>query len=246
MNKDIAELVEIFAQSDIESLKQLWIKNKGKPWFNAEIENLRKIKKRLQITVGKQSSPKNQVIQALKILNRTKVLGRKFVKTANTKDNLLAKAIHAFLKREGGKFNLIGFFYPQQERDNQKVSEKLNSACEHCFVFIQLVQNIIFDYEEKNYCYLEYSKYCETHSSNKYFIFLLDGPHDNLKESDYIHPEYDEWHKEIDHRDAISLERIEDKKSSDQQIPNLLRSLRKNLVEKINQIKWKIIEDVPD
>ncbi len=312
------KLIEIFAHcNNISNLKknQDYIKlcheNLGRDWFNAERERVEKIYRSLGITVGKQSSLKNQVIEALILLNRIKtqeeknicyaliikvysnqwkngkldhfekyydalqknydyflsftdrnptpeydnyinvnyryfikkLLGKEFNK-ANQKENLLARAIHYLLESSGNK---KGFFYPQKEGDNQEVEEKLKSACEHCFVFIQLIQNIMFtDGNETNYCHFEYCHARKCLADKKEFIFLLaEKSHDSLKQ---IHRDvcfkYDEWYRDILERDKIILEPTE--KYNQTEILKMIGKIRKNLVEKIDKIKWEIIEDVPD
>ena len=321
MRKYIDELVEIFAQCDTDSLnenqayRQLCLENARQSLFNTERKKVEKIKRLLEKTVGKQSSTKNQVIEALKSLNKIivkpkneeefnicynliiksysknwskyqlahlndysdalknyydyflsftdrnptpesdnyinnqhrflikRVLGHDNFKKANKKENLLARAIHYLLESSGKK---KGFFYPQKEGDNQKVEEKLRNACEHCFVFIQIIQNIMFSCgDNTNYCYFEY---CHAHkclAGRKGFIFLLaENSQDSLIKWHDVYIDYDEWYQEILDRDKIILERTE--KYNPTHLSNLLDSIRKNLVKKIDTIKWEIIEDVPE
>ena len=284
--------------------------NNGRFGFDTEREKVEKIKLFLEKTVGKQSSPRNQVIEALILLNRMKteeeknicyaliikgysnqwkqsqlahfnkyddalrknydyflsftdrnltpgydnyinvkykyliksLLGQEF-KKANQKDNLLALAIHYLLKSSGNK---KGFFYPQKQGDSQEVEEKLKSACENCFVFIQLIQNIMFtSCNETNYCYFEYCHARQCLAGKKGFIFLLaEKSHDSLKAIHHdVYFEYDEWYCDILRRDNIILEPTE--KYNQKHISKLLDIIRKNLVDKIDKIKWSIIEDVP-
>ncbi|MDJ0899387.1 MAG: hypothetical protein QNJ55_11305 [Xenococcus sp. MO_188.B8] len=312
------KLIEIFAECDIDNLEEnqdyikLCHENNRKVWFDALRARIEKIKKRLEITVGKQSSLKNQVIEALTLLNRMKteeeknicyeliikefsnqwqqsqldhfkkyynalqnnydyflsftdrnptrqygsyylnpnyeyltrrLLGKKFIKD-HEKVNLLARAIHYLLESRG---NIKGFFYPQKEEDNQEVKAKLISACEHCFVFVQIIQNIMFadskDSKNPNYCHFEYCHACKCLESKKRFIFLLaEKSHDSLKDFyRNVHPDCDEWYQDILSRDKIILQHAEKK-----DVMKMIKTIRKNLVEKIDKIKWEIIEDVPD
>jgi hypothetical protein len=321
MGKYTDQLIEIYARCDTDKVsedpayRQLCSENAGQALFNSEREKVEKIKQMLEKSVAKQSSFKNQVIEALISLNRTiikpkneeeidicytliirgyskdwnqnqldhfnkyyaalqhnydyflsftdrnpdpecyneinirhqflikRILGSDNFKKANKKENLLARAIHSLLLRDGNK---RGFFYPQKEGDNQKVEEKLRRACEHCFVFIQIIQNIMFACDNKtNYCYFEY---CHAHkclAGKKGPIFLLaEKSHDSLIKRRDVHPDYDEWYQETLDRDKIILETTENYNPT--HISKLLDTIRKNLVEKIDKIKWEIIEDVPD
>ena len=321
MRKYTEELVEIFSRCDTDKLSEnqeyceLCRKNVSQTSFNSERKKVQEIKELLERTVGEQSSTKNQVIQALRSLNRIieskneeeidicynliiktyskiwpqnqlahfekysdalqnnydyyfsftdrnptpeydnyinkqhrflikRLLGKKEFERANKKENLLARAIHYLLESSGKK---KGFFYPQKEGDKQKVEEKLRNACEHCFVFIQLIQNIMFaDGNKTNYCYFEY---CHAHkclAGRKGFIFLLaENSHDSLIKLHDVYLEYEQWYQEILQRDKIVLEPTENY-NKPTHLSKLLDTIRKNLVEKIDKIKWEIIEDVPD
>ena len=74
----INKLIEIYAQCDINNLKknqdyiELCSENNGEAWFDFERERVEEIKRFLEGTVKQQSSLNNQVIEALRSINRMK------------------------------------------------------------------------------------------------------------------------------------------------------------------------------
>ncbi len=317
MGKYTNKLVEIYAKYDIDKLSEkkeyyeLCRENISQSLFNKERQRVEKIKRILEESVGKQSSTKNQVIEALRSLNRMNneeeinlcyaliikgyskqwtqnqlvhfdkyfsaikknydyflsftdrnpnpeydnlinnqhkfliktILGKKVFEKANKKENLLARAIHFLLESTG---NRKGFFYTQKPADNQEVKEKLINACEKCFVFIQLVQNIMFyPGNTTNYCYFEYCHACKCLAGERDFIFLLaEKPQNSLIKLRDVYYEYDKWYRDILDRGKITIEPTENYDRT--HITRQLNKIRKDLFNQIEEIKWKIIENVPD
>ena len=71
------------------------------------------------------------------------------------KENLLATTVFRLLLTEA---EYKGFFFPDSQFDNTMTEEKLAQACRNCLVFVQLIQNIMFQPPEKgeNWCHFEY------------------------------------------------------------------------------------------
>ena len=176
------------------------------------------------------------------------ILGRYFYKRADKKkQNLLAEAINYCLKIEGNNGGTGGFYYLDQPGDNRDVEEKIQEELEKCFVFIQLIQNIMFLPDQNpNYCYSQYRYAREFFPDTTNFIFLLaEESRDSLLAIRHEIPlEYYEWYSDILDRDLIILEPTEN--YNRKHIQNQIYKIRQNIVQKIDQIKWKMIEDVPD
>ena len=114
---------------------------------------------------------------------------RDFERESKKNNNLLAEAINYFLR--SNKPQLRGFYYPVHEGDNQDVEEKLRAAAGNTFVFIQIIQNIMFSKNfdcGKNYCFFEY---CEAkrnisdHHQRIFFILAEGSRKDTIANGDY-------------------------------------------------------------
>jgi len=313
------ELIEIYSRSntdevsDNEDYRELCDENVNNSIFHAERNLVESIKKHLEESIGIQTSTKNQVIEALKRLNKkikskekerinicyeliiktysenwTKkelkhfnnyyealknyndyflsftnrkpaknheniinyrykfliknILGNEqFNKADKNDENLLAVSINYLLENE----QLKGFFYPKKVGDNQIVEEKLKRGCKQSFVFIQIVQNIMFiHYNDTNYCHFEYEHAKSNASIKKYMKFVLaENSHDNMIKKDDISDEYDEWYDDVAGRDKIILEHTETYNQG--HILKQRSKIRENLLDEINKLKWELIENVP-
>ena len=243
------QLIEIYAKCKVDVIGhndefiRLRDENQDHPTFRSVNRTVQDIKRRLEKLVGIQTSKKNQVIEALMLLNRiiggdeekaeicynlilrtyarawdhseldhfkkyyyalnnfydyflsftnrnpspgndniinrkykhfiTDVLGKTRYKEADKrKENLLAETINYLLKNADQP--LKGFFYPQKEGDSRNVKNKLSQACRESFVFIQIVQNIMFvKINDTNYCHFEYQDAKKTDPPSKSIRFLL-------------------------------------------------------------------------
>ena len=178
------------------------------------------------------------------------ILGQDYYKKADKKNqNLLAEAINHCLKTSGNNVGKGGFYYLDHPGDNRDIEEKLKEECERCFVFIQLIQNIMFLQEEpgkNNYCHLEYKCACNRKTTKDFKFLLAEESLKHLIEKHNVYPPYKTWHREIstkkkefihlEHTANYNRRHIEDQKNK----------INKKLVEELDRIKWEIIEDVPD
>ena len=76
-------------------------------------------------------------------------------------------------------------------------------------------------------------------------IFILsENSHDNLIQKREVALQYDDWYDEVFRSDKLVLEFTEDFRSQNH-ILRQKEKINKNLLEKVNEIKWELIEDVP-
>lgn len=310
------QLIEIYARckwsevGEDSEYRTLLDENEGEACFYQERTRIENYKKRLEELVGIQITTKDQIAEALKLLNRVikrknndhindcielivKTYGSNWTKNQTrhfnncctalqkhydyfisftsrnadeqnenkvnsshkffirhilgpdkynkdkNKRNLLAESINCLLKKE----LLNGFYYHDKEGDNTYVDEKLNEAIDKSFFFIQVVQNIMFDYVDPNYCFLEYEQAKKTIHENCMHYILAEKSHNDLIAKHYVTLDYDTWYEEVFRRDKIILEFTE--KYILTQILEIKTKLQENLVNAINQLKLKYIEDVP-
>lgn len=118
--------------------------------------------------------------------------------------NLLAKAIHSrFSPRRG-------FYYPRQQFDNADTEKKLEDACDNSFLFVQLIQNIIFDPppEGKNYCFHEWEKmmkrFMPLETEKRILYVLAEKDHKGVRDQD-VPLQYADWHEHVVRKDRPYL-----------------------------------------
>jgi F0F1-type ATP synthase delta subunit len=169
-----------------------------------------------------------------------------FERESKENNNLLAKAIYYFLR--SNKPQLRGFYYPVHEGDNQKVKEKLRAAAGNTFVFIQIIQNIMFSKNfdcENNYCFFEY---CEAKRNisgeHQRILFILaeDSREDIIPKTD-IWEKFENWYDEMVEKDKIILEYT--KTYRPRQLEKLEDKIKKNLLNRVSEAKEKMIDKVP-
>lgn len=195
----------------------------------------------LSFTNRKIDAKKNNAINRnYKFLIKSIITGDDYNK-ANQKDNLLAKAINNLLKERG----LNGFFYPEKEGDSKDVETKLMEGCKNSFVFIQIVQNIMFKKKDAyNYCHFEYKHVTTKVKVKKDIKYVLaENSIGDLIEKKDVFFEYNLWYKDVFDKDKLTLENTPVK---NQEVVQIQRdNIREKLVKEIDRLKWEIIENVP-
>lgn len=167
------------------------------------------------------------------------ILGHKKYKQANRiKDNLLAASINYLLENE----QLNGFYYPHKEGDSQKVKQKLKEGCENSFVFVQLIQNVMFtDLNDENFCFFEYNVAVKPRPFRKHFKFLLAGnSHKDLIKEEEVSLEYDDWYQNVYESDKLIIEPTDVYNAA--QIKELKDKISEKLLQSVKNSKWELID----
>lgn len=154
-------------------------------------------------------------------------------------ENLLAKALNRILT----DFDLFGFFFPDHEGNNEKVIEKLEYASMHSFIFIQLLQPIMFKKREddrENYCFIEYNL-VKGNDDNRILFVLADRSREKFLDCSCWY-EYDEWFEHIEQKDIVVLTPAKDLND----IEVFERKIEKNIRDKILGFRDKLFDKVPD
>ena len=166
---------------------------------------------------------------------------------ADKRKNLLATAINKLLMNDPNIVRKKGYFYHDKQGDSKVVETELKEACAKSFVFIQLIQNIMFHKkpnEEKSPCCLEYEYARDSKKLDTSKFLFAEGSYGNIIKVDNVPDSYREWYEDIKSRSLLEIEPIESYKRKD--IQNQKEKIVNRLVKEIDTIKWKIIAKVPD
>ena len=165
------------------------------------------------------------------------------------KENLLARAIYTVLCRAEGH---VGYFFPDTQYDNSVTEDKLRERLQDSFVFIQLVQNVMFrpPAAGTNYCHWEYSLTMERLAAdhgreNRILFALAERDRNALLASDRVHPQYDRWHKDVLQRDPPSFPEADDPRHAHTRFREITNLVERKLAEKIDEAWDREIESVP-
>ncbi len=156
-------------------------------------------------------------------------------------ENLLAKAFYAKLTAE----SLKGFYYPKHENNNAEVERKLRSGCQSCRVFVQLVENVMFDPPDghPNYCEFEYRRAVEFIQGEGRILFVVaaERPED-LEDPETVHEEYRDWLGSIRIRAAPYLPPVEE--YDRQRIADIGKKLA-DVISQVKAAKRKVLDGIP-
>jgi hypothetical protein len=145
------------------------------------------------------------------------------------------------------KPQMSGFYYPVHEGDNRKVEKKIMDAAGNTFVFIQIIQNIMFSKNfpcEQNYCFFEYCEAKRNISDDQRILFILaEGSLKDIIPKNDIWENYDNWYDEMEKKDKIILEYTETYNLK--RIIGLKNEIKKKLLDRVSETKRKMINEVP-
>jgi hypothetical protein len=142
--------------------------------------------------------------------------------------NLMAKVLYIALTDK----SLKGFYYPLHENDNAEVEQKLLAGCQNSRVFVQLVENVMFDPQKKpNFCEYEYRHAVQFIQEEDRILFVItEDSQDDLEDPATAYPDYRDWVEHIRSKAAPYLPPAE---SDTQRIDEI----RKKVAEVVSQVK---------
>jgi hypothetical protein len=169
------------------------------------------------------------------------ILGKyQFTDKERIEKNLLAKSIHQILRDSG--YN--GFFYPDYIGDNQPVDPKVERACKNAHIFIQVIQDIMFDKPSvENYCFKEYNYVKATFLEKQILFVLAENSRKKFVSRSPVCFEYLDWHNHILRKDIVILKFTTTWKQKD--IDLLKKEIEENICNKIREYKDHLIKNVP-
>jgi hypothetical protein len=168
------------------------------------------------------------------------ILDEKSVTDQDRKEtNLLAKAIYSRLQPRPG------FYYPRLQYDNAETEEKLVDACDNSFVFVQLIQNIIFDPppQGRNYCFFEWERVWNRSTpadrKNRMLFVLAERDHTGF-ENMLVSLPYEPWRNHVTRKDTPHLP--EPGVWDEAVLDDLKRRITQHVVDKID-LAWRELAD---
>jgi hypothetical protein len=170
------------------------------------------------------------------------ILGRhRFNDKERVEKNLLARSIHHILKDSGYK----GFFYPEHIGDNQLVDTKVEKACINSHIFIQLIQDVMFDKPEsvENYCFKEYDYVKNTFSNERILFVLAEGDRKKFINRLPVCLSYRDWYNHVLNKDSVILRFTTTWKQKD--IDAIKKEIEENIGNKIEEYKENLFKIVP-
>lgn len=150
------------------------------------------------------------------------------------RENLLAELLNYELRNAP----LDGYFYPS-ERGASDVEECLMREARESFVFVQLVQNSMFE-KWPNYCLNEFEAAFEDRSRK--MIFVMSVPFREFIERQWIDDRMHDWHAAIQRPDIVELEPV----TTPARAQALLREIRKRVVRPVIEARNELYENVPE
>jgi hypothetical protein len=176
------------------------------------------------------------------------IVGAERFETADRcRTNLLAKAVHAWLSRSLYR----GFIFTEHQGDNAVTLTKLREHCRQSLVFVQMIQNIMFDEpgERTNYCLFEYVEAKQAiigdPEGEKRFLFIVaEESRDHLPRSFLVPEEYEEWYDHLLAKDPVYLPRLP--VYSDQKIDEFKRLLDEKIRDKLSEAWEWVFRGVPE
>lgn len=162
--------------------------------------------------------------------------------------NLLADAIDTMLRDSA----LNGFYYKRHENDNSVVEQKLLDACTSSLVFIQLVDNAMFNVDEtkpRNYCKYQYEnaltfiRQIQNMVEDRVIFLVTERKPDDLPDPDRVHAPYRGWVVDILSKSAIYLPPVQD---NDKRIIDEMKTKVAGLVEQVKAARRNILDRIPN
>jgi hypothetical protein len=172
-----------------------------------------------------------------------RVIGADNITKVDKRDkNLLAKAIYIKLTDK----SLKGFYFYQHENDNQKVIEKLRSGLQGSRVFVQLVENVMFNppAARPNYCEFEYhgAKNFIQHEDSILFL-VTEEREDDLEDPQAVHAPYRVWLEHILTKAAPYLPVADE---YDKEVLDQINTKVNDVISKVKAAKRNILNRIPD
>ncbi|MBV9169335.1 MAG: hypothetical protein JOZ81_04545 [Chloroflexi bacterium] len=165
------------------------------------------------------------------------------------KRNLLAESVYKLLKEQG---YVDGFFFPDIQYNNSDTLAKLDEAAQGALVFIQLVQNVMFDAPQQptpNYCWLEFQRALQLAAAEKKTpedrlkFIVAERNRQTLIPSVRVPADYKSWHAHISGRDAPYLDL---EPATDVRVEELVGLIRDKITPYVEGALIQLLEGVPE
>ncbi len=160
-------------------------------------------------------------------------LCQEFSKARTTSENLLALLLDYKLRHTP----LNGFFYPTH-RGAQDVVEQLEREARECFVFVQLLQNTIFE-KVPNYCKAEFD--AASSDPERELIFVMPNSRADFISRDDVGIDMHGWYAAIDRVDTVELR----PPASSKDVEALVELIYERVVTPVKRARDRVYKGVP-
>jgi hypothetical protein len=160
-------------------------------------------------------------------------LGRTACLPETKEMNLLALLVEYMLSNDA----LKGFYYPKA-REPGDVQKRLQREAESALVFVQLLQNSMFD-KQPNYCLDEFD--AARTDKSRTMIFIMTIPRQDFVKREEIEFRMLHWHDAITKQDPIELEPT----LSETQAWDQLTLIKERLVDQVKAVRQDLYRNVP-
>lgn len=159
-----------------------------------------------------------------------------------SKENLLVTALYRKLAQPP----LRGFLFKEYENDNTVTEKKLRDACARAIVFVQVVQNVMFEEPagRTNYCFFEYKEVKSSIHEEDQLLFVVaeQAKGDLVSRHDVPRP-YEPWYDHVLSKDPPYLEEVRDYDRG--HIRALRKKFEATIVQKVKDARNRIFDKVP-
>ncbi len=168
------------------------------------------------------------------------------------KRNLLADTVYTLLSDE----SFHGFYYKAHEGDNRQVMADLTEGCATSRVFIQLVQNVMFQVPPDaavNYCEFEYRKANESividspggpnPDNDERLIFVIAEEEGGFIGADRVSEPYSAWHADIMRKDHPYLPKVDIYDAA--RLSQVRETFDKIIVPQVRSAWKKVLDGIP-
>ncbi len=173
-----------------------------------------------------------------------KILGDPHFRSADrSKKNLLAETLYRLLAQRP----YHGFMFTLHENDNAITEKKLKEACATSLIFVQVIQNIMFEepHGKTNWCFFEYDEALKSIKDENRIVFVIAENNREVFVSDFdVPPIYETWHGHVVRKDPPYLE--EASIYSAKRIIDLRVKFEGKVVSKVKKVLDEVFLNVPD
>ena len=164
------------------------------------------------------------------------------------RENLLAKAVYTLMAEKKGH---RGFYFPDSQYDNTYTQEKLETQLRDSYVFVQMVQNVMFRPPDKgdNYCHFEFTQAfdrLQTREQQEHrMLFLIAERKENFVREWDVYVGYQSWFDAIKSKDVPYLPDVPVPGNADARYLEINTLIEDKLVGSIDAAWDRLIDNVP-
>ncbi len=165
------------------------------------------------------------------------------------KENLLAKAVYTLVSEKKGH---KGFYFPDSQYDNTYTEEKLERELRDSYIFLQMLQNVMFrpPAEGENYCHFEFIRAhqqldAEGQVEHRMLFVVAENEGGFIRPRD-VYPDYDQWFGQvIKRKDVPYIPEVAVPVDADARYEQIKKLIEEKLIALIDAAWYRLIDNVP-